>query len=323
MRSRKGFTLVELLVVIVIVAMLAGLLLPAVVRGRESARRAQCMNNQRQLALAMQQFENARGHLPGWLNQVGPAVGLPWTIMLLPHLGERDLWKHWSRSSVSAVCGSQNHPTLPVFLCPSDLDPGATGLSYVVNCGRIGIQPPQNEKETEFFLKIWRMSGLFFDRTNPLEKTRFVWRAEDIPDGADNTIMLTENVSAVLWTPCLGVTPEARHYGALWVRPQPNNQPPPKWLPWPDSSNLDPAVSVKVNCFRINQCMDEADQNDVRLPPYLARPSSNHPGGINATFASGRQTFISADVDFPVYCSMMAPQDEWAFKNVSEIEQNP
>ncbi len=71
MMHRKGFTLVELLVVIVIVAMLAGLLLPAVTRSRESARRAQCLNNQRQLAQAMQQYENARDQLPGYVNKFG------------------------------------------------------------------------------------------------------------------------------------------------------------------------------------------------------------------------------------------------------------
>ena len=68
-RSVGGFTLVELLVVITIIGVLIGLLLPAVQAAREAGRRAQCMNNEHNLALAMINFETRRHYFPGFINQ--------------------------------------------------------------------------------------------------------------------------------------------------------------------------------------------------------------------------------------------------------------
>ena len=95
----KGFTLVELLVVIAIIGILVALLLPAVQAAREAARKAQCMNNLKQMALGAQQHESAQGFFPtgGWgCSWTGdPDRGFTkkqpggWIYNILPYIGEQ------------------------------------------------------------------------------------------------------------------------------------------------------------------------------------------------------------------------------------------
>src|SRR5829696_8657039 len=86
---RRGFTLIELLVVIAIIGLLIALLLPAVQAAREAARRAQCVNNLKQLALATANYHDVNGMLPGASYaraNLGPLV------RLLPHLGQAQVY---------------------------------------------------------------------------------------------------------------------------------------------------------------------------------------------------------------------------------------
>src|SRR4051812_36397477 len=88
---RSGFTLIELLVVIAIIAVLIALLLPAVQSARESARRSQCINNMRQIGLALQNYESAVSALP-WGQCFGNFNDWAAQVMLLPNLEQAPLY---------------------------------------------------------------------------------------------------------------------------------------------------------------------------------------------------------------------------------------
>ncbi len=125
-RRRNGFTLVELLVVIAIIGILISLLLPAVQMARESARAAQCWNNQKQIGLALQTFHDAHRYLPpGWeANQPDGVSGWGWNAHLLPQLEQTPLHNQIQFPLAIGDASNQGPRTtrLPMLLCPSDGD---------------------------------------------------------------------------------------------------------------------------------------------------------------------------------------------------------
>ena len=189
--KRTGFTLVELLVVISIIAVLAGLLLPAIQAAREAARRAQCISNQRQVAFAVLNHNDTRGHIPALRAPLRPnnypcsrfstlahdaptadATELTWVGFLLPYMEQNTAW---------ALINSGQIPdrtlyelAMPVMQCGSSgIASGENRISYVANAGPLNTE--FNDMPREFgriradvtgasaIDRIARMYTVFFD----------------------------------------------------------------------------------------------------------------------------------------------------------------
>jgi prepilin-type N-terminal cleavage/methylation domain-containing protein/prepilin-type processing-associated H-X9-DG protein len=198
MRIRCAFTLIELLVVIAIIAVLIGLLLPAVQKVREAAARSSCQNNLKQLGLALHNYDGGRGSLPPAFRGDGSPIAYfsSWSVLaeLNPYLEQTNIYNAMDLTrqtydppayNISAPNQFAVQQVVKLFLCPSDkMQPVTTGTAYGVpvlgptnyafcnGTGTNGGSP-------------WTADGVF------IAKQRF--RVTDIPDGTSNTAFGSES----------------------------------------------------------------------------------------------------------------------------------
>jgi prepilin-type N-terminal cleavage/methylation domain-containing protein/prepilin-type processing-associated H-X9-DG protein len=220
MRSRRAFTLIELLVVIAIIAVLIGLLVPAVQKVREAAARLQCKNNLKQIGLALHNYHGRmKSFPPGYQTKVasdnsdlGPGWG--WAAFLLDDLEQGNL-KNRIRFDlqISDPTNAQVRvSSIPIFICPSEVKTDATFTvvdangnpicdvargSYVAMNGVLGV------------------SGDAFDNNGAFLRNRTM-RIADITDGLSNTLFIGErctNMSSTTWTGAVtnGIVPAQRY----------------------------------------------------------------------------------------------------------------
>jgi prepilin-type N-terminal cleavage/methylation domain-containing protein/prepilin-type processing-associated H-X9-DG protein len=192
--TRRGFTLVELLVVIAIIATLLALLVPAVRRVREPAARTQCLNNLKQLILALHAFESTgrppssstpshdalagRRFPPGCVGPgTTPGDHLSWVVPLLPHLEQDFLYRRIDLDKRYAENRLSLQTRIPMFLCPASNASNPEPVTTYVAMSGIGsdaAQRPAGAAGNGF---------MGYDRLTRLATIR---------DGASNTIALME-----------------------------------------------------------------------------------------------------------------------------------
>ncbi|MBI3462812.1 MAG: DUF1559 domain-containing protein [Planctomycetes bacterium] len=166
-QRRSGFTLIEMLVVIAIIGILAALILPAVQRAREAARRTQCANNMRQLALAVTQFEGQKQYLPnsGSYGVIASGSGQfalnfdepkrSWVVDLLPFIERQDIQDAWRFDDDPTIAGFQDHPNwnfASPATSPTDTVDGIVGVA--LSAGEIDPENLDNAALSHKYLAI-------------------------------------------------------------------------------------------------------------------------------------------------------------------------
>jgi prepilin-type N-terminal cleavage/methylation domain-containing protein/prepilin-type processing-associated H-X9-DG protein len=203
---RYGFTLIELLVVIAIIAILIGLLLPAVQKVREAAARMKCQNNLKQMSLGMHNFHDTYGTLP-YCRTGGHSYDNTWAVILLPFIEQGPLYTTWFSTPIPGLDGPQivsNYPRIaindvrfnrtirnqsaplnnlvPIYFCPSRRNPqvcqAPMGNNLVGSCADYAVVGGDNALNTGAF------------HINDAYGTGV--KLTDITDGTSNTFLIGE-----------------------------------------------------------------------------------------------------------------------------------
>lgn len=292
-RQAKGFTLVELLVVITIISMLMALLLPAITSARENGRRATCSNNQRNFSVACMSHETAFKYFPPYAKEIvkgANPVDASWVVQLFPYIERRDLWETWSEPKAN---NSTNFSvvSLGIEKCPSDPRDGVGFYTaYVINAG---MSDGAAVDTSSTALTFNHQSGVL--TANRL-KVGLDFLSNH--DGSQNTLLLAENVDSGVFAVPGGSPPNnvtERNIAMLWDGT-------------PGGANT--PLSNANACMAINACIDQR-QGATNTDLY-ARPSSRHPGGVVVSFCDGHQLFLRQDIDYHVYRHMMTPDSRRA-----------
>ena len=308
-RSR-AFTLIELLVVIAIIAILIGLLLPAVQKVREAAARMSCSNNLKQLGLALHGYHDANNKLPpGAQQQVYPSpnptgntttfiAGTSWIVFILPNIEQENLFKQYNfalayNSTQNAAVGNNVVKTL---YCPSGPDPKRyldpnTNLTQNPSTHYYGVMGPGGATDNHTIVlngttytyrqgdsganAAWSGNGMlsqYRDTTGSISTGRTV-KLTDVTDGLTNTLMVAERSVNM---------PNGyafNHDYRSWIR-----------------GNSGGSGATKNVTFPINSTFYNGSNNFNHISF-----GSNHTNGCNFALGDGSVRFINQSIDLAVY----------------------
>jgi prepilin-type N-terminal cleavage/methylation domain-containing protein/prepilin-type processing-associated H-X9-DG protein len=306
---RRGFTLIELLVVIAIIGVLIGLLLPAVQKVREAARRLQCSNNLKQIALAMHNYHDSERVLPSGVGSHGCCWGT-WSVLVLPYVEQTNVAKLYVNFGGNDGTGPRygEAPNLQVtterfkiYTCPSDT-PNApvaniTSHNYVVNYGNTTFYQADITAGgivtvfggAPFNCYTGQTVNDWDDKTTKAPGTlgKPVPFGE-ITDGLSNTLMVSETVQ--------GQGEDARGF-SWWGGGS-------GFVTYISPNASDPDIMTGAWCNSGDPLNPPCTTISTPPPSPFGRRQgarSRHPGGVNAAFCDGHVTFVPNTIAIGVW----------------------
>jgi prepilin-type N-terminal cleavage/methylation domain-containing protein len=279
-----GFTLVELLVVIAIIGVLLGILLPAVQAAREAARRSSCINNLRQIGLALQNYHSQYKHFPPaaplFAREMEPSIG--WRVLILPFLEETSVFQEIGPTpDGGAASWKPRGQAIDVYLCPSNERPASgPGMQVKAQYAAVSGAYRGNDRidlEDGNCGDIYK-NGIFY----PNSRTAI----SKITDGTSHTLAVGERTYVFLdWMD-----------GATWLGKPPTEicTEAAKNVRFPINADQTQYGYYVFDNFAPPGAKKDMLQNDLFF-------ASKHPGGAHFCIADGSVQFLQDSIDFTLY----------------------
>jgi prepilin-type N-terminal cleavage/methylation domain-containing protein/prepilin-type processing-associated H-X9-DG protein len=336
---RTGFTLIELLVVIAIIAVLIALLLPAVQSAREAARRAQCINNQKQIGLAMHNYHTGQNTFPMGstmqLWEIAPPVFqvsmYPWNdwsihAQLLPYMEQSPIYNaiNFNFPAVASAIGSATATTalyvkVNSFLCPSDGRAGKVYInSYYGSMGPSVGYITQSQSSGLFAMAVCNNISSVTDGTSgTVAFSERLVGSQNQPDhfpgnGMDNLPSSPGfgGYNALTFLPAFQTTLNA--CSAAWNSPAAMstttnscvNTAGEYWA-WgaPGMTLFNTLVPPASTQYQWNSCRSGCLGCGTDSS-NIVNATSNHPGGCNVMFADGSVRFVKSSISMTIWMSL-------------------
>ncbi|MES2793357.1 MAG: DUF1559 domain-containing protein [Planctomycetota bacterium] len=320
-KSRRGFTLIELLVVIAIIGILIALLLPAVQQARESARRMQCVNNLKQIGLALHNYHEVHNVLPPGNRST---LYANWALYLLPYLELTNLYQTWDfnngvlgRTYTTAPNLAVAQTRIIVYTCPSDIRrtnvtsavaPEIPHHNYAANYGNSCLGQQTSVTGVTFLGAPFGNVQTDASATVANRPNNGCIRFGKITDGMSNTLLISEIVQGSGFNGATKADLRGRIIGYsdggyFTAQNTPNS-------PTNDAENTNycvPPIATATLTFANPENPPCSQTNQFS---YMQRASrSRHPGGVNSLHCDGSVMFHGNSIDLNVWRAAGATQD--------------